>query len=490
MILYKKSILTIICLGFAAFFIFYKLASYPIFIWDEAIYANNALEMVLSGDPIVLRLDGEPNTYNSKPPFVIWLQALSVLLFGPNELAIRVPSAMASFGTCILLLVFAEKVLKNIWIGFISVLFLSTTPGFIRAHVSRTGDLDAVLVFFITLYVLLFITYIIKKPIQYKPWFITITICLFLAFLSKSIAGFIPLLGLFCVSLIDKTFIKIVSLKFTWVCAFLLLMCCTMFYMVREICDPGYLEITFKSEYLRFFQNIMPWHEHPYYFYIRNWVYMKFFWPYLILFPICLLFAFTFDTSRKVATYLMVIGFIYLVTISYPKVKLEWYDAPLYPIFSLLLGIGIVNLVSISKGSRFKPALDFSIILTAFVFIILSAKTVFNRINTNLGLPKDPLEQEGYFMKEVKKEFPNLDTYDVIMKVSHPAHVTQAKFYATSFTMQGADINVALSLDSIQPGNKYLLCQDTVKNYITKKFEFNSLYSKSGCQIVSIIKYK
>jgi len=61
---------------------------------SEARYASIAQEMLRSGDWLTPRLpDGTP--YLAKPPLYFWLTAASFGVFGPTELAARLPSALA-----------------------------------------------------------------------------------------------------------------------------------------------------------------------------------------------------------------------------------------------------------------------------------------------------------------------------------------------------------------------------------------------------------
>ncbi|NJL99084.1 MAG: phospholipid carrier-dependent glycosyltransferase [Synechococcaceae cyanobacterium SM2_3_2] len=64
-----------------------------LFDWDELIYASLAREMVRSGDWLQLRIGGEP--FLEKPPLFFWLQAASFQVFGIQEAAARLPSAVA-----------------------------------------------------------------------------------------------------------------------------------------------------------------------------------------------------------------------------------------------------------------------------------------------------------------------------------------------------------------------------------------------------------
>ena len=177
--------------------LFHFLAKPAIVIWDEALYANNALDMAIHKNFWVLHYNGEVCISNTKPPLVIWLQCLGIWLLGPTELPIRLPSALAAFMTCLAVFYFAKYSLKNEKIGLGAVLFLITARGIVRAHVARTGDLDAMLVCWITVYALLALHFLLHHVDNYQRLFRWIGLSIFLAFMTKSIAGLMPILGLF-----------------------------------------------------------------------------------------------------------------------------------------------------------------------------------------------------------------------------------------------------------------------------------------------------
>lgn len=72
-----------------------------LFDWDELIYASLARQMLASGDPFSLAINGEP--FFEKPPLFFWLQALSMAVLGMNEGAARLPNAFAGGITVALL---------------------------------------------------------------------------------------------------------------------------------------------------------------------------------------------------------------------------------------------------------------------------------------------------------------------------------------------------------------------------------------------------
>ena len=131
--------------------IFGHLDRLPIRIWDESRLAINAYEMLYDGDFIVTHFDGQPDMWNTKPPLLIWLQVISMKFNGVNEVSVRLPSAIAAFLSCLVILIFSMRYLKQFWFGFIAIIVLITTQGYISVHATRTGDYDALLTLFTTL---------------------------------------------------------------------------------------------------------------------------------------------------------------------------------------------------------------------------------------------------------------------------------------------------------------------------------------------------
>lgn len=256
-------------------------------IWDEAIYANNAVEMYFNGDMLVLHNDEKPSYYNIKPPFVIWLQAFSTSIFGISEFSIRLPSALAGIGIGLLLLWYSVRILHDLRIGILSLLILAGCSGYFRSHVIWSGDLDAVLVFFTTAYSLLVFSLLFKD--RSSLWYyIGIAVCSFLAYFSKSIAGWIPILGLFLGVALDYNGKKILSKPSIYVVAFMSLFLVVGYYFVRGFDDPVYLEAFYNSELKRFTHNVAPWLNGPWYYYIKGFFVRGFLMPFAVFLPLAL----------------------------------------------------------------------------------------------------------------------------------------------------------------------------------------------------------
>lgn len=73
----------------------------PLFDWDEINFAECAREMLVSGNYSEVQLYFHP--FWEKPPLFIWLQAISMNVFGVNEFAARFPNAMCGVITLMVL---------------------------------------------------------------------------------------------------------------------------------------------------------------------------------------------------------------------------------------------------------------------------------------------------------------------------------------------------------------------------------------------------
>lgn len=113
--------------------------SRPLYDADEGRYTTIALNMLDSGDFVVPHLDADHPHY-TKPPMTYWALAGSFALFGVNEWAARVPSALAFFGTGLLVAWMARRLAyRNPWrAGWIWALMLG--PLF-AANVVNTDSL-------------------------------------------------------------------------------------------------------------------------------------------------------------------------------------------------------------------------------------------------------------------------------------------------------------------------------------------------------------
>jgi 4-amino-4-deoxy-L-arabinose transferase-like glycosyltransferase len=100
----------IILVGAALLFIPF-IGRVHLFDWDEINFAESAREMLTTGDYLTVRIFFEP--FWEKPPLFIWMQVISMKIFGVNEFAARFPNAVCGIVTLLLLFNIGRKLIDR-----------------------------------------------------------------------------------------------------------------------------------------------------------------------------------------------------------------------------------------------------------------------------------------------------------------------------------------------------------------------------------------
>ena len=97
----KSKFAYLIIIAFGALLFVPNLGRVHLYDWDEINFAECAREMLVSNNFWQVQIDFLP--FWEKPPFFIWLQALSMKLFGMNEVGARFPNAMIGISTLLII---------------------------------------------------------------------------------------------------------------------------------------------------------------------------------------------------------------------------------------------------------------------------------------------------------------------------------------------------------------------------------------------------
>jgi 4-amino-4-deoxy-L-arabinose transferase-like glycosyltransferase len=112
---------------------FWLLGATPLFDHDEGAFAEATREMFERGDFFATHLDGRPRY--DKPILSYWLQEAAVLPQGLNELAVRLPSALAATGWVVAVYGFGREVLVRTGAVVAGLLLINALPGWGRCCV-------------------------------------------------------------------------------------------------------------------------------------------------------------------------------------------------------------------------------------------------------------------------------------------------------------------------------------------------------------------
>lgn len=208
----------IICYAVLLYFpLFLNLDYLPFRNWDESIPAVHTYEMWKNGNYMVTTYEGRPDMWYTKPPLLVWCQLLFVKLIGYNELAMRLPSALAGLFTVLILIWGLKKQTGKPLIGYLAGLALVTFNGYITIHGTRTGDPDSLLTLFLT--AAAFIYFLIHEKKISITYYVLFFLLITAAVMTKGVAGMLIMPGIALhFSLFQKEKIKqLMSLHLFWV---------------------------------------------------------------------------------------------------------------------------------------------------------------------------------------------------------------------------------------------------------------------------------
>jgi len=153
---------TVILMTVAFLSLIPTIAGTPLFDEDEGYFAEVSREMLESGNFVTAYLNGKPEY--DKPVLIYWLQAASFRVFGLNEFAARLPSALATFFWVMALYGFVRRYF-NLRTAFLSGLFLLSA-----VQITITGKAaisDALLNLFLALTMFRFYDYFQRRNSRY-----------------------------------------------------------------------------------------------------------------------------------------------------------------------------------------------------------------------------------------------------------------------------------------------------------------------------------
>lgn len=429
--------------------------------WDESLFAVNTYEMLTNGKWFSLYFDHVPDLFNSKPPLTSWLQALSVLVFGYTELAIRVPSALAAGATVILLFhVFSKQF--SLLHGWVVALIVLTSHGFIHFHTARTGDSDALLSFFMLANLVLFVQYVMHSKRRYLVLFF---ITLAAALATKLFAGLLFLPGYVFMLIYFKKFKTFVLNPYLLLGIVAVIACTVLLCLMREWDTPGYLQVILQKDAGRLTHVVEEHHETLLYYFDNLLNYRFSYWFVWSIMGIILFFAKQEQLGRMLLFTVLSCLVSYLVVITCSVTKLEWYDMPIIPLMACFAMLPLVRLIQIIKAQNIQY---FALVLLFFY----PYKVMFSKAQGNV-IPGGEMKLEAteMYLYQAKKHQDNLDQVTVF----YSGWKGSLLFYKYAFAERNQKITLQHDIKGIQPNTSVLVSSDSLKTVLQEKFELKQI---------------
>jgi 4-amino-4-deoxy-L-arabinose transferase-like glycosyltransferase len=473
--------------GIIAFPIFAHLGNLPLRVWDESRLAVSAMEMMQNKNYLVVHYNGIPDLWNTKPPFLIWLQVASMKLFGTNESAFRLPSALAALATCLLLIRYSYNSLKNYLPGVFASLVLVTSPGFMGLHGARTGDYDAVLSFFIIASVLSFLRFL--ETNKSKSLYLSF-VALTLAVLTKGIAGLMFLPALFVISLLSKKFSELLQNRHFYIGLFIFVLSIAGYYLLREMANSGYWEAVVENELGGRFLETTENHRHGFWFYFQNLLRFRLpFWIYIL--PIATAMGVTSNIERiKIfSIYNSILITLFWLIISISQTKLFWYDLPLYPLISIQIGISIYIIFDYLKEiNYFNVNFRYNVLPVSFVFLLFILP--YQNILGKNYKPAEPYNgREHYIFSDFLRKSISAKSYPESSVIVYEGYHAHLLFYTLQLSELGIEAPI-VHWSAIEPGDTVLAHQQEVMYYLESKFTTHRLASFGSIEQIEIQSFR
>ena len=173
--------LMVSCLALLGVIYFGFLWTYPLIDRDEGFHVGTAAEMLSKGDWIVPTINDEH--FFHKPVLIYWITMPSLMVFGHNEFAARLPSAICMFLLILLFRMFLRRITRDDAFSNACTLSMGLCPMYVI--VARTALTDGPLLLFLTTGLLAFFMALEEDGRGDFKWYMLFWLCLGLGFLAK-----------------------------------------------------------------------------------------------------------------------------------------------------------------------------------------------------------------------------------------------------------------------------------------------------------------
>jgi 4-amino-4-deoxy-L-arabinose transferase-like glycosyltransferase len=459
---------------------FMHLDSLTIRMWDEARNIVSALEMEENGRWLVRTFLGEADRYETKPPLLIWIQVGFIKILGYNELAVRLPSALAGLATVALLGYHLGKALNSFAAGSLAALILMASPGYVGYHATRTGDHDSLLTLLLLLSLIHYFYYL-KDELPNRKHILLTFLFTALAVLTKSIVGLFAAPALLLFTLYRNKLLQ--TLKDPWfylgLGIFVLLV--GGYYGGRELADPGYLQSVWNMELFPRYTNNTPdyqFHEGGFWYYLRFMAEGRY--PgWLFLLPLGMISAWLLR-HRSQLPMLLLLAFLTIFGVISAGTKNFWYDVPLYPLMAGLIGSGMYLL-----GKKVQRPL-----LLAFLFLPFGITGFERVIDNNVhahSRDQDPSLQSGYLLRDLDKKGIEADAYTVLTE----GYFANDQVYRLFRERSGkTPLRIKHHSNDFREGELVICCRESWGAQLRARFETKVVYLNRGCRVFRMGKPK
>jgi len=370
----KQDVFSIGVLSALCLVLFFSLlGDAPLWDIDEGMHAATSKDMVLSGDWITPKMNGE-NFYD-KTAFFNWLVALSFSAFGFTELAARLPAALLGLATVLATYMLGRR-LFGARTGLLGGVVLATSPEFIV--LSRAVVHDISLAFFFTA-ALYFFYKGFSDERRRRRHLMLFYACTGLAVLAKGPVGvLLPALIIFLFLLLRGRLDFIREMSLGWG-TIVFLAVAAPWYVLISMKNSDYVSYFFLHQNLgNFLSKAQSRHPRPFYYYVPALLGAMLPWSFLVPLALYRPLAGGLKKINDGSLFLVCWFAVIFLFFSAASSKLETYILPAFPALAILISRLWLELMTTSAAGL-RKGVGWSLAPLPLLFLATTAYIMIRR---------------------------------------------------------------------------------------------------------------
>jgi 4-amino-4-deoxy-L-arabinose transferase-like glycosyltransferase len=312
--------------------------------YDDALYAHEAKQMLITGDWWSIRYNGALNF--EYPPMFLWLEALSLQIFGISDFAAKVPAALSGLLTIILVYRIALELSEDFWLPICSAWVLMLSQYYMKYAMRAMTDVPFTLFFTLSLFLYL-------RGLKRPGHLIFCGLAIGLAILTRSVLGLIPVGIILGHLIITRNYLNCFAwprLKYALCGLSLALLLPFIWHFTQyRLSGSRFLSAHYSFVYSKvlshgtfnawlFMRGLL---EYP-------WLLLRYYWPWLPLMVAGFIIQVrrTMNRSEKPADLPVIWAAFVIIPFSLVDAKVLRYIIPAFPAFSLLSATPLARWIS------------------------------------------------------------------------------------------------------------------------------------------------
>lgn len=406
--------------------------------YDEAIYAKVYHESSIRNNFFTFTYLDKP--WFEKPPLYFWLAKGSTMLFGKNEFSLRLPSAILTTISILLIFLIVFELTKDWTAALLSVTILATTAYFLFTGRQLRLDIP------VTSSILLS-TYAFLKGREKPFWFLIFGLGIACGILFKIVIGLLVYPIIILYTLIYKEY-KWLKNKWFWIGNIIVLILIIPWHLYQSLLfgkkfwDSYLLYHVFE----RTIETITPGARTPFLYYFQQLFIVTQPWFFIFILSAIVFFIRSKtklkDNQFEFFTLLITIAIFLLFYL--PQTKLLYYFIPMLPFMAMFIGSFMTKLLK-----KHKKAI-------LLVFLLLAT---VGSINTSLRIFSD--KDRGFFLQPSQKitRYTVANDEKIVAKIAGreklPLYLYNWKFFPTliyySELSGGVNLQRVIKRTSLKP---------------------------------------